>query len=306
MAKTFLITGATGKQGGAVIDALLAASQNATILALTRNVQSKSSKALFLKAPDRIKLLEGDLQDCTAIFANAACIIHGVFCVSIPDMGFRADSQGEELRGKALVDAALTNGVQHFVFTSVDRHGSDSDLNVTDIPHFISKANIEKYLIGKSKGSQMSWTILRPTAFMDNIIPGFAGKIFPTAWRISLSPKKKKKLQLVSTKDIGHFGAQTLLNPEKYSERAISLAGDNLTFEEANAVFLKNIGHEIPQTYSFIGWFLLWAIKDVNLMFKFFEDVGYNADISALRQEHQSLMSFEDWLKTSAFASKDS
>lgn len=71
----------------------------------------------------------------------------------IPDIGFRADSQGQENRGKALVDAAIANNTEHFVYTSVDRHGSDSDLNVTDVPHFISKADIEKHLIGKSKGT---------------------------------------------------------------------------------------------------------------------------------------------------------
>jgi hypothetical protein len=31
-------------------------------------------------------------------------------------------------------------------------------------------------------------------------------------------------------------------------------------------------------------------------MFKWFEDVGYHADIPALRQQHQSLMSFERWM----------
>ncbi|KAH7370610.1 hypothetical protein BKA65DRAFT_602859 [Rhexocercosporidium sp. MPI-PUGE-AT-0058] len=304
MSSTFLVTGATGKQGGAVIDALLAASQDATIIALTRNAQSQSAKSLILKAPEQIKLLEGNLKDCPAIFAKAGCAISGVFCVSNPEIGFRADSEAEETQGKALVEGALANNVQHFVYTSVDRHGSDSDSNATDIPHFISKTNIEKHLIGKSKGSQMSWTILRPTAFMDNITLGFAGKIFPTAWKVGLSPTTK--LQLVSTRDIGHFGAQALLNPKDFGGRTISLAGDKLTFDEANAVFLKTVGREVPQTYGFIARFLLWAIKDLNLMFKFFEDVGYDADIPALRREHHSLLSFEDWLKTSHFAVKDS
>ncbi|KAL5325934.1 hypothetical protein ACEPPN_007069 [Leptodophora sp. 'Broadleaf-Isolate-01'] len=302
MTVTYLITGATGKQGGAVIDALLAASQDATILALTRNAQSKSAKSLILKAPEQIKLLEGDLKDCPAIFAKAGCSISGVFCVSIPDIGFRADSKVEETQGKALVEAALANNVEHFVYTSVDR-GSDSDLNATDVPHFISKANIEKHLIGKSKGSEMSWTILRPTAFMDNIVLGFAGKIFPTAWRVGLSPTTK--LQLISTRDIGHFGAQALLYPKDFAGRAISLAGDDLTFDEANAVFVKAAGIGLPQTYGFIARFLLWAIKDLNTMFKFFEDVGYSADIPALKQEHNSLLSLEDWIKTSPFVVKD-
>lgn len=113
-----------------------------------------------------------------------------------------------------------------------------------------------------------------------------------------------EKLQLESIRDIGHFGAQALLHPEKFAGRAISLAGDALTFEEANAAFVKIVGREIPQTYSFIGWLLLWAIKDVNLMFRFFEDAGYNADIGALRQEHHSLLSIEDWLQPARSSQK--
>jgi uncharacterized protein YbjT (DUF2867 family) len=51
----------------------------------------------------------------------------------------------------------------------------------------------------------MTWTILRPTAFMDNVAPGFARKIFPTTWKAGLKPTTK--LQLISSKDIGFFGA---------------------------------------------------------------------------------------------------
>jgi uncharacterized protein YbjT (DUF2867 family) len=51
----------------------------------------------------------------------------------------------------------------------------------------------------------MTWTILRPTAFIDNVAPGFARKIFPTTWKAGLKPTTK--LQLISSKDIGFFGA---------------------------------------------------------------------------------------------------
>lgn len=33
-------------------------------------------------------------------------------------------------------------------------------------------------------------------------------------------------------------------------------------------------------------------------MYKWFEDVGYHADISALRQQHHGLMSLERWRNT--------
>lgn len=168
----------------------------------------------------------------------------------------------------------------------------DSD---SDVPHFISKANIAKYLRKKSEG-KMTWTVLRPTAFMDNLTTSFAGKIFPTPWKAGLSPNTK--LQLISSADIGYFAAQALVRPKEFAGRAISLAGDDLTFDEANTVFKEKFGKDIPTTFGFVGSGLIWAIKDVGLMFKFFEEVGYGADIQALRKEHPGLLSLSGWLET--------
>jgi hypothetical protein len=242
-----------------------------------------------------------NLNDCPAIFAAVATPINSVFCVSIPALRPGASSEAEEVQGKALIDAALKHGVGHFVFASVDRHGADSDTVESDVPHFIRKANIEKHLLEKSVGT-MTWTILRPTAFMDNLTTGFAGKIFPTAWKVGLSPATK--LQLISSADIGYFGAQALLRPKEFAGRAISLAGDELKFGEANAVFKKKVGKDIPTTFGFVGSALIWAVKDVGMMFKFFEEVGYGANIQELRKEHPGLLSLSDWLETSIWAAE--
>jgi len=268
MANTVLITGATGKQGGAVISALLLSNTSDLIIyALTRDTESGGAKALAAKS-SQIKLIKGDFNDCDAIFKSIDAPIKAVFCVTMPSMGFGAKADAEEVQGKSLVDAALKHGVEHFVFTSVDRHGSDSDNDTTNVPHFITKAHIETHLREKSAG-KMTWTILRPTAFMDNFTTGFAGKIFPTAWKMVLSAKTK--LQLISTKDIGWFGAQALLKPKEFAGRAISLAGDELTYGEANSIFREKFGTDIPTTFGFVGSGLVWAIGDLGKMFKYFE-----------------------------------
>lgn len=307
MSKGLLITGATGKQGGATIDALVSSPSNTsdyTILAVTRNPTSTSAQQLTSKLPN-IKIVKGDLNDVPGLF-NAAKAIHpnvwGVFSVQVP-MGQGQTTQTEEAQGKALVDEALKNGVKQFVYSSVERGGTDSYDNPTPIPHFISKHNIEHHLVEHAKGSDMNYTILRPVAFMENWAPGFFGKMFGAMWTSALPADKK--LQLISTADIGHFAAQAFLKPDQYKNRAVSLAGDDLTFAEASKIFQDKTGSPAPATYSFLGSGMLWGIKEMGTMFSWFREEGYGVDIPALKKEHPGLLNLGDWIeKKSAFAKK--
>jgi NAD(P)-dependent dehydrogenase (short-subunit alcohol dehydrogenase family) len=85
MSKAVLITGATGRQGGAVVNALLPSS-DFTILAVTRNTASPLAQKLVQKSP-KIKLVQGDLNDPITIFKNAKEAtdkpIWGVFSVQV-------------------------------------------------------------------------------------------------------------------------------------------------------------------------------------------------------------------------------
>jgi uncharacterized protein YbjT (DUF2867 family) len=167
-----LVTGATGKQGGADVNALLSSSiaPFITMFAPTRDVESQSAKKLSSKSKN-IRLVKGQMEDAHALFNTIGDKIDMVYCVTIPSMK-KNEQAAEEKQGKAMVDAAVANGVGHFVFSSVDRGGSDkSDHNPTPVPHFISKHNIELYLKQKAaeSGERMSWTILRPTFFLDNL-----------------------------------------------------------------------------------------------------------------------------------------
>ncbi|KAA8573604.1 hypothetical protein EYC84_005187 [Monilinia fructicola] len=145
----------------------------------------------------------------------------------------------------------------------------------------------------------MAWTILRPGRIHGELRSWGRRQDFPN--RLVRCFGSNTKLQLVATADIGHFAAQALLNPNEYNGRAISIAGDELTFGEANEIFLSRLGKDIPRTFNFVGSTLLWAIKDVGLMFTWFEQRGYAADIDALRKEHPGLQSLgrlaeDEWI----------
>jgi uncharacterized protein YbjT (DUF2867 family) len=285
--RKILVTGATGKQGGAVIEALTASEAPFQILALTRD----ASRAKSLASKPNVTVVQGDISNPASIF-EAHNPIYGVFCVTFP--GKKA---AEEAQAKPLIDESLKNGVEHFVFTSVERGGTDkSDTNPTNIPHFIAKHGIEQYLKEKSEnGSKMSYTILRPVAFMDNLSPGFFGKAFASMW-FGLG---NKPLQLISVRDIGLFGARAFTDPS-YKNRAIGLAGDELTFAQGKKVFKDTMGFDMPETYAFVGALINWMFTEVGTMFRWFQDEGYAVDIQALRKEEPRLQDLSKWLKESS------
>jgi len=289
--KTLLITGATGKQGRALIDTLLSSPNPTTfnILALTRKASSSSALSLC-KLATNIQIVEGNLSDSRAIFASARNLttepVWGVFGVTTP-MGGK-----EEEQGKFLIDAAVEAGVQKFVFTGVERGGEQA----TEVPHFITKHNIEAHL-KREAGDKMEWTILRPVFFMDNLLPGMVGKVIGTAWKNTLEGTGKT-LQMVATPDIGYVAAQGFLKPEETRNETISLAGDEMTFEQADKVFREKTGKELPVTYGGPVKIMLWMMKDLGLMFKFFKDEGFGSDVKGLKKRFPRMKSFGDWLDT--------
>ncbi|KFY45612.1 hypothetical protein V494_00866 [Pseudogymnoascus sp. VKM F-4513 (FW-928)] len=293
--RKILITGATGKQGGAVIDALLSSSSSFQILALTRNASSKGAQSLASKS--NVTVVEGDPSSPASIFQDHSPI-HAVFSVTAVVVG---KPGAEESQAIPLIDESIKNKVDHFVFTSVDRGGpGTSEKNPTNIEHFASKHRIEEYLKEKSgNGSKMAFTILRPVAFMDNLTPDFFGRAFASMWR----GVGNKPLQLISVHDIGIVAAKALLNPE-YKGRVISLAGDELTLEQGRAVFQETMGYAMPETFGFVGTGIKLMMKEMGNMFKWFETDGFGADIVALRKEEPALQNFGTWLKESSKFSK--
>lgn len=86
MSRALLVTGATGKQGGAVIKALQLRDTEFRLLALTRDTSSRSARHLASKFPS-VTLIQGNLNDTDSIFRNIKAStnfdIWGVFGVQV-------------------------------------------------------------------------------------------------------------------------------------------------------------------------------------------------------------------------------
>ncbi|HEU5129845.1 MAG TPA: NmrA family NAD(P)-binding protein, partial [Glycomyces sp.] len=133
--RTILVTGATGKQGGATARRLLAGGW--TVRALVRDPQAAAARAL---AADGAETVVGDL-DSPETLAAAAAGVHGVFAV--PPTEYRLQERDGDLeyaRGRRLVDAAAAAGAAHTVFTSI------ASVPEPDLPGSGDKRRIEAHL----------------------------------------------------------------------------------------------------------------------------------------------------------------
>ncbi|PAV19367.1 hypothetical protein PNOK_0430100 [Pyrrhoderma noxium] len=254
-ARTILVIGATGKQGHAFIGATLStgAASNLRILALTRSIESARSRSL--DDVERVKLVEGDLDDPKSIrdIFEAEKVdgkngIWGVFMVlAFPGLG--ADASGEERQGKLIADISHEYKVEHLVFSSVERGGEDYDDQLT--LDRLAKVQVERHI---KSIEDLRWTILRPVFFMDNF-DGAIGKITSAVLKAGL--KKDTKIQFIAADDIGQIALAVFLSSEDYAKEVIVVIGDALTTTELTEAYTRGSGHALPSVPSAVARILL-------------------------------------------------
>lgn len=145
-----------------------------------------------------------------------------------------------------------------------------------------------------------SWTILRPTSFMEDLGSDLHGTGFCAMW----AAMGGKPLQLVSPRDGGWFGAKALLEGEAnpaLKDRYLSLAGDELTQARAAEAFRRVHGKAMPKSPGIIGSLVQWSQPELKSMFTCFKEVGSGADVlecgRLAKERGHEVWDFEAWLR---------
>jgi uncharacterized protein YbjT (DUF2867 family) len=262
--KTVLITGATGKQGGATARAL--AGKGFTLRAMTRKPEGEAARAVA--AATGAEIIRGDLDDPESL-KKALEGIWGVFAVQNT---WEAGVAGEEAQGKRIAKLAREAGVQHYVYTSVG-----SAHRKTGIPHFENKWRVEDTVRNLGFPSHV---ILRPVFFMENLTSPW----FLNGDNLYAALQPDMKLQMIAVADIGEYGARAFVDAARLNRREIDLAGDAATMPEVVAALSKGLGRMI----TFVQIPMSEVRKnseDFALMLEWFERVGYDVDIPGLERE---------------------
>ncbi len=272
-----LVTGATGRQGGAVLRHLLAAGRR--VRALSRNPEGPEARKLEEIGAEVAGGEMGDPDSLRAVLNG----VRGVFSVQ----NFWEHGAAEEVReGTNLAQAAKEAGVAHFVYSSVggaERHSG--------LAHFESKWQIEESI----RSLQLPSTIFRPVYFMENLAaPQTANEIDQGVLRMGLEPDVK--LQMIAVEDIGRFVARAFDDPGTWLGQAVEIAGDALTGPEIGQAL--STATERVVRYEQIPMDQLVGINpEMAKMYEWFNRAGYRADIPALRRVLPELMTFDTWVR---------
>lgn len=222
-----LIVGGSGFMGREVTRLLLSQGQQVRVMTRTPdNVDDLKQMGA--------ELVQGDLIDPASL--KRAC--QGADRVvaaahSMLGKGKYKSEAVDDVGHRSLIDAAKATGVAHFVYISILGARADHPIDF-----FRTKYRVEEYL----KASGLSYTILRPSGFMEWHVHIFNGKSILEKGKTSLIGKGTKPRNFIAVHDVAQFAVQALLD-QRLKNRTIDIGGlQNLTNNQVAELYGKITG----------------------------------------------------------------
>ncbi|KAI5899231.1 NmrA-domain-containing protein [Schizophyllum commune H4-8] len=210
------VFGATGKQGGSVVDSILGdatASAKFVVRAVTRDVNKPSAKALAAKGAE---VVSANLDDKDSL-RSAIKGSYGVFAVT--NFWEYLNGDREVAQGKNIADVckvadgcAQEESVQHTIWSSVLNVTKLSKGVLSKVAHFDSKATIEEYI----RDLGIPATYFLAGFYMSNF-PGQTLSISPDGkWTLALPMPDDAPIPLFAAEyDTGKFVKAIFLKREE-------------------------------------------------------------------------------------------
>lgn len=292
--RPILVAGATGKQGGSVVAALLKA--GLPVRALVRDPASAAAKALSTW----VEVVKGDFND-TASLDAAMAGVSGAFSMQ---MGSHpGDPDTEIVHGRALIDAARRAGVDTLVHTSVARAGDQENFVGWDEGrweplYWNNKAAVIDMV--KAQGFR-HWTILKPAMIMENLVPPMVESMYPTLrehGRFETAIDADACIDWIAAKDIGAFAAAAFADPERFHGQEIDLASGTFTLPEVAAKISEATGKRVSAVTLSKEEALAKPYGELGYKHEIWNNVeGYKVDLDAVRRWGVPLTTLDDFIE---------
>jgi NAD(P)H dehydrogenase (quinone) len=261
-----LVTGAAGKTGRAVLRAL--AGRQEPVRALIHCAdQAPSLQALGVQ-----ETLVGDLLDRAAM-QRAVDGVRAVYHMA-PNV-----SPDEIPMGQAIISAAQSADVERLVFHSVLQP------HIEAMPHHWQKARVEELLFA----SGLAFTILQPTAYMQNVAAAWDQILTQGRYPVPYSPETH--LSLVDLEDVAQAAARVLTEPG-HTGATIELVGtpgmtprdiaELLTAELERRVTVEVVPLEAWERRARATGLGEYQVSALTRMFTYYEEHGLTGSPQAL------------------------
>ncbi|KAF9903152.1 hypothetical protein BX616_001702 [Lobosporangium transversale] len=274
--ETLAIFGATGQQGGSVINYVLnhpELSKQFVIRAVTRNPSKPAAQVLQQQG---VEVVKGDL-----LYAK------------------------EIIQGKNLADAAVAVAVQYIIFSTVQHAGEVSSGKHSHVHAFNAKANIEKYI----RSLPIKSAFFGPSFFYQD----FASTFFVpqrqdngtfTIFNV-VSPQSVFEF-FDPVADTGKFVGAILAEPDKFEGETLYAAATFCSFEEAAEMISKSTGKTVKYKQVSADEFYqaMPALSSINVhLMLFVEEFGFlgpkGKELAerSTKNIHAKLTTFEEYLQ---------
>lgn len=240
MSKLLVVFGATGQQGGSIVNHVLndpELSKQYKIRAITRDTTSESSKALAAKGCEVVAANPDDAQTLQPAMKGA----HTVFAMNFPDF---KDIMGSELRqGHAMVDAAVAEKVHYYIFSTLPWVKKISNGKYTKVAGFDGKAEVEEYI----RKQPIKSAFFAPGSFMQNYHSMMKPRKMPDGtYSISRHVSPQTQLPMIDTTgDTGKFVGAILADPNKYEGQKFCAATKLYSMEQQAEILSKATGKNV-------------------------------------------------------------
>jgi uncharacterized protein YbjT (DUF2867 family) len=302
--KIIAVVGATGAQGGGLVQALLNDPDHEFVVrALTRNPNSEKGKALASLGAEVVQV---DVDDATSI-KRAFNGAYGAYCVTF--FWEHGSPQQELAQATSMAEAAKACGLKHVIWSTLEDTRKWVPLSDARMPTLMEHYKVP-HLDAKGEANLAFRRLGVPTTFLltsfywDNFIHfGMGPTAGPDGVLAITLPMGKARLPGMAAEDIGKCAFGIFKDPAAHIGKTVGVAGEHLTGEEMASAFAKAIGRPVrynavdPETYRGFGF---PGADDLGNMFQFkrdFEEYYCGArPVAQSRELNPELQSFETWL----------
>ncbi|KAJ7660805.1 NAD-P-binding protein [Mycena polygramma] len=245
--KLILVIGATGAQGQAVVDALLAPDSQGNVSpyavrALTRDPTTKQALALAARGVECVK---GSFEDLESV----ALALDGAYGVWVNTDGFTVGEMKEIYIGMRIFETAKqAHALRHYVYSSLPYVSKTTGFNPDyKVDHMDAKARVADWLRAQpsvASDHTLSWSIVTTGPYMELLMGGLFDPLNVRAdgTVVFAAPVASGQIPMIALKDLGWWARYTFDHRVETSGQELNVTSERVGWEYLVETFTKVTG----------------------------------------------------------------